>query len=330
MEKGLVSIITPCYNTAKYVHRLLDSILAQTYPSIEIFIIDDGSKDNLQKLVDEYMPVFEKKGYNFEYVYQENQGQSVAINRGLKLINGEYLVWPDSDDYYITSNAIEVMVEKLLTSSSDVGMVRTLANLVDETTHQVKYKLGTLYLKNPKTNLFEDCLFARPSFWFPPGEYMVKVDSLKKCIPNLEIYTSKNAGQNWQLMLPILYNCKCTTIPEYHYNILIRKLSHSRGQYKTCEDQLKKIEAYENTILSTLSIIDMPVNLKDSYFQSISIKYLKCRLEIYKKFNIKQDANLIYRNLINTYGVNVFSTKERISLFLYFSFGVRSLLSFWK
>jgi glycosyltransferase involved in cell wall biosynthesis len=100
MEENLVSLLTPMYNTDKYIHRLLDSVLSQDYPSIEMIIIDDGSTDNSKDIVKSYIQPFAEKGYTLKYVYQENQGQSVAIKNGLQLISGEFLAWPDSDDFY--------------------------------------------------------------------------------------------------------------------------------------------------------------------------------------------------------------------------------------
>ena len=110
MQKGLVSIITPCYNTGSIVHRLLDSILEQDYPSVEMFAIDDGSTDNTPDVIKSYIPKFEKKGYRLTYVKQENGGQSSAINNGLKMVSGEYLAWPDSDDFYCVPTAISSLV----------------------------------------------------------------------------------------------------------------------------------------------------------------------------------------------------------------------------
>ena len=55
MQKGLVSIITPCYNTGKIIHRLLDSILEQDYPFIEMLVVDDGSTDNSKQIAEEYL-----------------------------------------------------------------------------------------------------------------------------------------------------------------------------------------------------------------------------------------------------------------------------------
>ena len=80
-KKGLVSVLTPCYNTGRYVHRLLDSVLTQTYPFIEMVIIDDGSTDDSSAVIQSYIPKFKAKGYELRYYYQKNSGQSVAIER---------------------------------------------------------------------------------------------------------------------------------------------------------------------------------------------------------------------------------------------------------
>ena len=97
MEVPLISMITPCYNSGSYVHRLLDSVLAQDYPAVEMYAVDDGSTDHTRQVIQTYIPLFEQRGYSLTYVYQEHAGQSEAINKGLKCVKGKYLVWPDSD-----------------------------------------------------------------------------------------------------------------------------------------------------------------------------------------------------------------------------------------
>lgn len=95
-----INIVTPVYNGEQYIHRLLDSILMQTYPDIMMYVIDDGSTDGTKAVVEHYVPLFVNRGYDLHYVYQENGGQSAALNRGLKYIDGDYFLWPDADDWY--------------------------------------------------------------------------------------------------------------------------------------------------------------------------------------------------------------------------------------
>lgn len=298
MAKQLVSIITPCYNTGKLLHRLFDSILRQDYPFVEMYAINDGSTDETEFVIKSYIEKFEQKGYALYYVYQENSGQSAALNNGLKRINGEYLVWPDSDDWYSTSTALSRMVETLQNSDESVSMVRCLAEYVSEETLEAINK--TSY--TAKTDLFEDCLFAQKGFWYCAGGYMCRVGDLDKFIEGREIYVEKNAGQNWQLMLPLLYDKKCVTINEFHYQILQRSTSHSRGQYGTYEGKIIKQNTYEKTIISTLErMLHLPNDLRVLYIRNIEIKYLLERYYLslyYLKFRellkIEEELNVNY------------------------------------
>ena len=97
--KDLVSIIIPCYNCEKYLNRLLDSILIQDYKFIEILIVNDGSIDNIERIILSYMIKFSERNINLIYINQSNSGQSSALNNALKFISGEFLIWPDSDDW---------------------------------------------------------------------------------------------------------------------------------------------------------------------------------------------------------------------------------------
>lgn len=98
MKKNLVSIVTPCYNGEYFIRRFLKSILNQTYSNIEMILINDGSTDRTEEIVREFQNEFSKRGIRFVYQYQENSGQAAALNNGLKLFEGEFLIWPDSDD----------------------------------------------------------------------------------------------------------------------------------------------------------------------------------------------------------------------------------------
>lgn len=74
MESYLVSIITPCYNVEKTIKKYLESILNQTYKNLELIFIDDGSTDETEKIIKEYINEFEQNKIKLKYVYQENAG----------------------------------------------------------------------------------------------------------------------------------------------------------------------------------------------------------------------------------------------------------------
>ena len=246
-----VSILTPMYNTQKYVHRLLDSVLAQDYPDIEMVVVDDGSTDGSAEVVQAYVPRFSARGYVLRYVYQANSGQSVAIQNGLHLISGEYLAWPDSDDFYATEDAISKMVGVLESAGEAFQMVRTQVRYVEDGTLRLLRTRGEDAHEEEDASLFEDCLFAQNGFYYCAGSYLVRTRVLQQ-LTGMEIYTEKNAGQNWQLLLPVLYKYRCKTILEPLYTVVERASSHSRGQYSGFSPSLVKIDAYHRTQWETL------------------------------------------------------------------------------
>lgn len=297
MPQPLVTLLTPCYNTGKYLPRLLDSVLNQTYPNIEMLVVDDGSQDNSKAVVEDYISLFKKKGYTLNYYYQENSGQSTAIQSAIKYVNGKYFAWPDSDDFYATNDAIEKMVSALENSSEEFAMVRCQEQLLDENDfHKVGLNGANVKLYEDK-DLFEDCLFVKNRFFFPPGAYMVDFQKLQSSA-EWPMYTSKNAGQNWQLMLPILWNYRCTSIPEVLYSVLVRAASHSRGQYSGYERIISKINAYSETIIVTLDKIrNMPLEIRDEYKGRIKEKYEIESLSLAFKYGKKEDFKKYYSEL---------------------------------
>lgn len=108
MLNNKVSIIIPVYNVEKFLARCLDSALNQTYTNIEVIIVNDGSPDNSQKIIDEYA----KDDSRVISLKQKNMGLSEARNTGMKRATGEYYYFLDSDDY-ITNDAIKNMIEQI-------------------------------------------------------------------------------------------------------------------------------------------------------------------------------------------------------------------------
>ena len=106
--RPLVSIVVPIYNTKKYLHICIESILSQTYHNLEIILVDDGSTDDSDKLIDN----FAKTDKRIKTIHQKNAGLSSARNTGLKNATGEYVTFIDSDDY-IDLKMVEHMVNAL-------------------------------------------------------------------------------------------------------------------------------------------------------------------------------------------------------------------------
>ena len=93
-KKPLISVIVPVYKVEQYLHVCVDSILNQTYTNLEIILVDDGSPDNCPAICDEYAA----KDSRVKVIHKANGGLSDARNVGISVINGEYLMFVDSDD----------------------------------------------------------------------------------------------------------------------------------------------------------------------------------------------------------------------------------------
>lgn len=97
MKRPKISIIVPIYNVEHYLHRCIDSILAQTFTDWELLLIDDGSPDRSGKICDEYA----KKETRIRVFHKENGGVSSARNLGLDEAQGEWVTFIDADDYIL-------------------------------------------------------------------------------------------------------------------------------------------------------------------------------------------------------------------------------------
>lgn len=169
MLEGMISVIIPCYNCENTVENSLKSIENQTYKSIEVILIDDGSKDKtLSKLYD-----YQKKSSRKVIVYhQENGGVSAARNKGLELANGKYIAFLDSDDTF-SVDALNSMYQGYLTREIDIVyafFTRELSNIEagivprkDTKTYNIKSIQDTMnVLMNEKYRLgFTTFLFRK-------------------------------------------------------------------------------------------------------------------------------------------------------------------------
>lgn len=107
-NKGVISVIVPVYNAEKTLARLMDSLLSQSYPYLEVLAVDDGSRDGSMALLQKYA----SKDARVRVLSQENAGPAAARNAALAAATGEYLAFADSDDS-VEAGAYERMVEAI-------------------------------------------------------------------------------------------------------------------------------------------------------------------------------------------------------------------------
>lgn len=105
MEECLVSVVLPIYKVEKYLDRCIESIVKQTYKSLEIILVDDGSPDHCPQMCDEW----KSRDSRIKVIHKENAGLGMARNTGIENAKGEFICFFDSDDY-IALDTIEKTV----------------------------------------------------------------------------------------------------------------------------------------------------------------------------------------------------------------------------
>lgn len=179
----LVSIIIPLYNAEKFIDECLKSCVAQTYPNVEIVIINDGSTDGCGAIANRYA----ENDKRVNYFTQENKGVARTRIAGIEASHGEYITWVDSDDF-IAENTIERMVTEAIRSDADMVFIdfyrlmsdgskiehrinpkkTVIKNGIDflETEDTKNYMCGKLYRREVSLNLVPQTVNVCDDYYF--------------------------------------------------------------------------------------------------------------------------------------------------------------------
>lgn len=122
-----ITVITPSFNQAKFLERTILSVLNQGYPNLEYIIIDGGSTDGSIELIKKY-----EKNLTY-WVSKKDDGQSQAINDGLRRATGEWVAWQNSDDIFYPGT-FHALVDQA-SKNSQIGLIIGNMNLIDERDH---------------------------------------------------------------------------------------------------------------------------------------------------------------------------------------------------
>ena len=145
-----VSVLIPTYNYGEYVGQAVTSVLEQTYPNVEILVIDDGSTDNTREILRPYFPWI-------TYLYKANGGTASALNLGIAKATGKYLCWLSSDDFFFPAKIAKQVQQ--MESYPALGFAYTSFAVVDRQGNVQKEIHSPFYPSQREmvTKLMEGC-----------------------------------------------------------------------------------------------------------------------------------------------------------------------------
>lgn len=197
-----VSIIIPTYNCAQYIVQTIESVFAQAYQDYELIVIDDGSTDNTREVLVPYLD-------RLIYLYQANQGESVARNVGIQHTRGEYIAFLDSDDWWLPGKLAKQVAA--LDAHPDVVLTYGYVFVVDNAGNRIAFRGQQQHGDGVqgKALVFERLVVS--NFITNPNSVMVRRNALMKTqLFDIDI----EWGEDWQLWLQMALQGSFLFLPE--------------------------------------------------------------------------------------------------------------------
>lgn len=315
----ILTIAIPVYNTEKYLERCLRSItLKEILDDIEIILVNDGSKDNSIKILNQYAAKFPK---SIKVIDKENGGHGSTINAALKIATGKYFKVLDSDDWVDSYNFMELIA---ILKNSDEDIV---ASPYTEEHTYIPMVIPYDYKKAPKNEtldfnalVYDDAM----DFYFPMASATYKLEVLKKC--GLELFEKTfYVDMQFNIMpIPFVNTIKYLEKPVYRYFIgrptqsmsqenLVRNYTHHQRVLKFIIEYYAK---YHNEISATkenyMRFICTSMIYTFFTIVCVEIKDKKLSYRVIKEFDayLKQTSPELYESS-NIYGYVRYSRKMK-------------------
>lgn len=166
-----VSIVMPVYNAEKFLARSIESVIHQSYPSIELLLVNDGSTDGSEAICRRYA----RKDPRIKILSQKNKGPAAARNTGVREATGEFVFFLDADDF-LSENALEILIAKYLEYQPDLvmGHFCKLVDARERIPQTVCFQIGEEPFKDPIRKLSrEDLLGYVRHFLKHPSNHLI-------------------------------------------------------------------------------------------------------------------------------------------------------------
>lgn len=228
-----VSVIIPAYNAAGTIKRCLDSIIKQSYSNLEIIIVDDGSKDDTLRILNQY------KDNRIAIITQENKGAAAARNRGIDVSTGAYITFVDADDYIDT-----MLYEKLISAA-----IEYQADIVSTAIREI-YNGNKIEIRNnpENINIIDGIDAARLMFTYSGGVRTVIWDKIyrKSLVDDIRFNEEYKYCEDALFNLRVFLKCgRYIRIPYVGYTY-DHRMSQVTGQKNYSSSRLSNIYAVED------------------------------------------------------------------------------------
>ena len=278
-----ISVIVPVYNTEPYIHRCVNSILAQTFTDFELILVDDASPDNCGVICDEYA----EKDARVHVIHQDNAGLSAARNAGIDWAfansNSEWISFIDSDDW-VADNYLQALYWGVIDSKlpiSSCGFIKIKESIeIDDTEIQYQIINTEDYYTQNRTN----CIIACAKLY------------KKDCFRNIR-YPVGKIHEDEFITYQILFSVPQVSVIDatlYYYYINFNGIMHtkwSKDRLAAYDAQLEQMtyfdkngfhKAYKRTLIEAV--------------KNLGNNYLQCGNDFYKQDIIKKIRGLIKEN----------------------------------
>lgn len=262
-KKPKVTIIIPAYNCQNTIEKSIHSLLNQTYNNLEVIVVNDGSIDNTKNIIEKIASI-DKRVF---YYNIDNHGVSYSRNYGLSKATGEYVMFLDSDDYYI-DNTVDICVKNLLKSDSDLLIFGMIFNYLDKKNTITKNIKRNLTLDKNEINQYFAELYSN-NLLSSCCNKIYKSKLAKKIIFDKSISTYED------LLYVTNYLKKCKKIDVIKENLYIYNISNNETLSKKYKvkmyDEIYLLEKKLRKCYSDLNIVNFEFINNQKYFFSIII-----------------------------------------------------------
>ena len=287
-----VSIIIPVYNTEKYLKRCFDSVIAQEYKNLELVIINDGSIDNSEQIINEYKNKYPDL---ISYYSKENTGVADTRNYGIEKAKGEYVMFLDSDDYL--DKALLKRLEEYI--NEDIELIKFKLQRVNENGKTLEIVPGATFERTTGEEGFNK-LYSTDVLLDSPCVYLIKKEIFEKNNLKFAVGTEHEDFGLIPFIIVLAKTMISINFYGYYYIQSDNSITRNENYNKTIKKAYDALKHYDNAIelIQKLHLSKLTKqNLKIYYTNAIILKAKELKREEQSKFIKEIEKRKMAKNI---------------------------------